>query len=225
MIAEYLTRRNAEIYSSDLAQHGALVRGDKQEKQWALLMRAANAGDASSYQQLLRQLTSVLRATARRGLAPAGMADTDAEDVVQETLLAIHLKRQSWDENAPFGPWLRAIAHHKMIDALRRHGRRVSVSIDDFSEVLADGGGEPDMLVDDVGRHLEDLPPGPRTIVRTIAVDGASIAEAAARFSMTTGAVRVALHRGLAALARKFRTKKLYGPDVRFDGYARSGLR
>ena len=59
MIAEYLTRRSAEIYSGDLAQHGALVRGDKQEKQWALLMRAANAGDASSYQQLLRQLTPV----------------------------------------------------------------------------------------------------------------------------------------------------------------------
>jgi RNA polymerase sigma-70 factor (ECF subfamily) len=184
------------------------VRGDEQEKQWALLMRASNAGDASSYQQLLRQLTPVLRATARRSLAPAGMADTDAEDVVQETLLAIHLKRQSWDEDAPFGPWLRAIARHKMIDVLRRRGRRVSVSIDDFAEVLADGGGEPDMLVDDVGRHLEDLPPGQRNVVRAIAVDGASIAEVAARFSMTSGAVRVALHRGLAALARKFRMEE-----------------
>jgi RNA polymerase sigma-70 factor, ECF subfamily len=96
---------------------------------------------------LLLQLTPVLRATARRSLAPAGMADTDAEDVVQETLLAIHLKRQSWDENAPFGPWLRTIARHKMIDALRRRGRRVSLSIDDFSEALADGGAESDMFI------------------------------------------------------------------------------
>jgi len=184
------------------------VRGEEQEKQWALLMRAGNAGDGDSYRRLLLLLTPVLRANARRGLAPAGMADTDAEDVVQETLLAIHLKRQSWDEEAPFGPWLRAIARHKMIDALRRRGRRITIPIDEFSEVLADGDAEPDMLAADVGRHLESLPRGQRTIVQAIAVDGASIADAAARFSMTTGAVRVALHRGLSALARKFRTEE-----------------
>jgi RNA polymerase sigma-70 factor (ECF subfamily) len=181
---------------------------DEQEKQWALLMRASNAGDASSYRRLLLQLTPVLRAAARRSLAPAGMADTDAEDVVQETLLAIHLKRQSWDEDAPFGPWLRAIARHKMIDLLRRRGRRVFFSFDDFSDVLADAGAEPDMLVADVDRHLEDLPSGQRNVVRAIAVDGVSIGQAAARLSMTNGAVRVALHRGLAALARKFRTEE-----------------
>ncbi len=184
------------------------MRGDEQEKHWALLMRAGNAGDGESYRRLLRQLTPVLRANARRGLAGAGMADTDAEDVVQETLLAIHLKRQSWDEDAPFGPWLRAIARHKMIDALRKRGRRITLPVDDFSEVLTDGSGEPNMLAADVERHLEVLPLGQRTIVRAIAVEGASIADAAARFSMTSGAVRVALHRGLSALARKFRTEE-----------------
>jgi len=180
------------------------LRGDEREKEWALLMRAGNAGDADSYRRLLLQLTPVLRAVARRGLARAGMADTDAEDVVQETLLAIHLKRQSWDEDAPIGPWLRAIARHKMIDMLRRRGRRIDLPIDDFAEVLAGGESEPIMLVADVDRHLEWLPPGQRKVVQAIAVDGASISEAAARLSMTKGAVRVALHRGLRALAAKF---------------------
>src|SRR3984893_13862694 len=164
----------------------------------------ATAGDADSYRRLLLQLTPVLRAVARRGLAGAGMADTDAEDVVQETLLAIHLKRQSWDEDAPIGPWLRAIARHKMIDTLRRRGRRVHLPLDGFAEVLAGGESEPSMLVPDVDRHLECLPAGQRKVVRAIAVDGASTGEAAARLSMTNGAVRVALHRGLAALAAKF---------------------
>jgi RNA polymerase sigma-70 factor, ECF subfamily len=141
---------------------------------------------------------------ARRGLASAGMADTDAEDVVQETLLAIHLKRQSWDEDAPLGPWLRAIARHKLIDMLRRRGRRIDLPLDDFAEVLAGGESEPTMLVADVDRHLECLSAGQRKVVRAIAVDGASISEAAVRLSMTKGAVRVALHRGLAALATKF---------------------
>jgi RNA polymerase sigma-70 factor (ECF subfamily) len=180
------------------------LRGDGREKEWALLMRAGNAGDADSYRRLLMQLTPVLRAVARRGLASAGMADTDAEDVVQETLLAIHLKRQSWDEDAPFGPWLRAIARHKMIDALRRRGRRIDLPLDGFAEVLAGGESEPTMLVADVDRHLPDLPAGQRSVVRAIAVDGATIDETAARLSMTNGAVRVALHRGLSALARKF---------------------
>jgi RNA polymerase sigma-70 factor (ECF subfamily) len=180
------------------------LRGDGREKEWALLMRAGNAGDADSYRRLLMQLTPVLRAVARRGLASAGMADTDAEDVVQETLLAIHLKRQSWDEDAPFGPWLRAIARHKMIDALRRRGRRIDLPLDGFAEVLAGGESEPTMLVADVDRHLPDLPAGQRSVVWAIAVDGATIDETAARLSMTNGAVRVALHRGLSALARKF---------------------
>jgi RNA polymerase sigma-70 factor (ECF subfamily) len=180
------------------------LRGDGREKEWALLMRAGNAGDADCYRRLLLQLTPVLRAVARRGLASAGMADTDAEDVVQETLLAIHLKRQSWDEDAPLGPWLRAIARHKMIDTLRRRGRRIDLPLDDFAEVLAGGESEPSTLVADVDRHLECLPAGQRKVVRAIAVDGAPISEAAARLSMTNGAVRVALHRGLAALAAKF---------------------
>lgn len=167
-------------------------------------MRAGNAGDADSYRRLLLQLTPVLRAAARRGLAGAGMADTDAEDVVQETLLAIHLKRQTWDEDGPFGPWLRAIARHKMIDILRRRGRRIDLPLDGFAEVLAGGESEPSMLVADVDRHLPGLPAGQRNVVRAIAVEGASIDEAAARLSMTNGAVRVALHRGLRALAAKF---------------------
>jgi RNA polymerase sigma-70 factor (ECF subfamily) len=184
------------------------VRGDAREKEWAVLMRAGNAGDAQSYRRLLLQLTPVLRAAARRGLARAGMADTDAEDVVQETLLAIHLKRQSWDEDALFGPWLRAIARHKMIDALRRRGQRVNFPIDDFAEILSDGDHEPNFVIADVNRHLPGLPTGQRDVVRSIAIDGASIDETAARLSMSKGAVRVALHRGLAALGEKLREEE-----------------
>ncbi len=170
-----------------------------------MLMRAANAGDAVSYRKLLGALTPVLRAAARRGLSRAGMAETDAEDVVQETLLAIHLKRQTWDDSAPFNPWLWAIARRKVIDALRRRGRRINLPIEDFLDVLQEGEAEPSLIVADVDRNLEGLSAGQRNVVRLIAVDGASVDEAAARLSMTKGAVRVALHRGLAALAVKFR--------------------
>jgi RNA polymerase sigma-70 factor (ECF subfamily) len=181
------------------------VGGDKREKEWAVLMRAANAGDAAAYENLLRQLTPVLRTAARRGLFRAGMSGADAEDIVQETLLAVHLKRQTWIADAPIGPWIRAIARHKIIDALRRRGRRVDLPLEDFAGILASQDAEPDLVLSDVNRHLDALPAGQRNIVRAIAVEGASIGEAAGRLSMSNGAVRVALHRGLAALAARFR--------------------
>jgi RNA polymerase sigma-70 factor, ECF subfamily len=185
------------------------VSGKGREQQWALLLAAANAGDAAAYRQFLLQLTPVLRAFARKGLAGAGLADTDAEDIVQETLLAIHLKRQSWDEDAPLGPWIRAIARHKMIDMLRRHGRRLHIPIDDFSELFASGESEPDMFIASIDRHLESLPAGQRRVLQAIAIGGASIGEAAGHLSMTNGAVRVALHRGLKALAARFNAEEI----------------
>jgi RNA polymerase sigma-70 factor, ECF subfamily len=184
------------------------VDGKSQENQWALLLNAANLGDAEAYRQLLMQLTPVLRAFARRGLARAGLSDTDAEDIVQETLLAIHLKRQSFDKRAQAGPWIRAIARHKMIDTLRRRGRRLDVPIDDFSELIASAESEPDRLIARLDRHLASLTSGQRKVLQAIAVDGASIGEAAGRLSMTKGAVRVALHRGLAALAAKLNAEE-----------------
>jgi len=184
------------------------VGGKSEENHWATLLRAANAGDTEAYRQLLLELTPVLRAFARRGLARAGLSGTDAEDIVQETLLAIHLKKQTFDKSAEAGPWIRAIARHKIIDALRRRGRRLDIPIDDFAELLASAESEPDMLIAGVDRHLESLAPGQREVLRAIAVDGASIGEAAARLSMTKGAVRVALHRGLAALAAKFNAEE-----------------
>lgn len=182
------------------------MRVEDREKEWAVLMRAGNAGDAVAYRRLLVQLTPALRAFAGRSLARAGVSTADAEDVVQDTLLALHLKRQTWDENGPLSPWLFGIARHKIIDALRRRGRRIEISIDDFAELLASPDSSRESVVADVSRHLDSLPAGQRKVVHCIAVDGASIDEAAARLSMSNGAVRVALHRGLAALAAKFRS-------------------
>ncbi|MBO0733401.1 MAG: sigma-70 family RNA polymerase sigma factor [Methylocapsa sp.] len=182
---------------------GKTAQSTSPEDQWALLLRAANSGDAAAYRSLLLKLTPVLRAFARRGLARAGLSGADAEDIVQETLLAIHLKRQSWDESAPVGPWIRVIAHHKIIDALRRRGRRLHLPLDDFTGSLASGDEEPDRFIGTVDQHLEGLAPGQRKILHAIAVEGKSIAEAAAEFAMKPGAVRVALHRGLNALAMK----------------------
>ena len=175
------------------------------EDEWTGLMRSAISGDDAAYHRLLRSITPVLRAAARRGLARAGQPVDQSEDIVQDILLAVHLKRHTWDANAPFAPWLFAIARNKLIDALRRRGRRIFVNIDDFSETLA---GEPvaeTAPAGEVEAQLKLLPPRQRDVLQSIAVDSASIKETAKKLAMSEGAVRVALHRALAGLTARLR--------------------
>lgn len=164
-------------------------------------MRAAIDGDGEAYRQLLEQLAHSLRAATRRGLAHAGAAMNDVEDVVQETLLAIHLKRHTWNSDQPLGPWVRAIARHKLIDSLRRRGRRIEVPIDAVMDFLAAEEQRDDLDRQDAERLVNDLRGRQQVIVRSISIEGQSIREVAERLNMNEGAVRVALHRGLKALA------------------------
>src|ERR1043165_5370062 len=170
-------------------------------------MRSALAGDSAAYQRLLGAVAPVLRANARRALVRAGQPADQAEDIVQDILLAVHLKRHTWDADAPFAPWLFAIARNKLIDALRRRGRRVFVNIDDFAETLAGGSAEETLPAREVAAHLQTLPARQRDVLQSIAVDSESIKATAARLSMSEGAVRVALHRGLATLSARLRTE------------------
>jgi RNA polymerase sigma-70 factor, ECF subfamily len=177
----------------------------EREDEWTGLMRSALSGDGAAYHRLLKAVTPVLRAATRRGLARAGQGVDQSEDIVQDILLAVHLKRHTWDANAPFAPWLFAIARNKLIDALRRRGKRVFVNIDDFSETLADRPAEATASPSEVAAQLKTLPTRQREVLQSIAVESASIRDTAQKFAMTEGAVRVALHRGLASLTAKLR--------------------
>jgi RNA polymerase sigma-70 factor (ECF subfamily) len=173
------------------------------EPDWTDLMRQAIAGNAAAYDSLLRDAAARLRPIVRRGLLRAGHSGTDAEDIVQEILIAVHLKRHTWDDTRPVGPWIRAIAHHKTIDALRRHGNRHDLPIDDFADLIAAEEPRPSVADADVGRQLATLAPGQRQVIQAIAIEGLSIGEAASRFTMKPGTVRVALHRAIRSLAGK----------------------
>ncbi len=172
---------------------------------WTGLMQLAISGDNVAYQRLLKAIAPVLRAGARRGLARAGQPIDQSEDIVQDILLAVHLKRHTWDAKAPFAPWLFAIARNKLIDALRRRGRRVFVNIDDFAETIPDEPAAETVSANEVSTVLESLPPRQREVLQSIAVESASIKDTAAKFAMSEGAVRVALHRALASLTAKLR--------------------
>jgi RNA polymerase sigma-70 factor (ECF subfamily) len=170
-------------------------------------MRAAISGDAAAYRRFLVSVTPHLRAMARHRCRVAGASEGDAEDIVQEVLLTIHLKRGTWDQSRPIGPWIAAIVRNKLIDALRRRGRHVTVPIDDVIDTLrAEDHAEP-APHSEIDPLLAKLKVQQREIVKSISIYGSSVRETADRLHMTEGAVRVALHRALKALAVLYRDK------------------
>lgn len=166
---------------------------------WADLLAAANAGDSLAYERFLLTVTPVLR-----GIVTArgrGLGEVNCEDVVQDVLLAIHLKRHTWTVGAPVRPWLYAITRYKVIDAFRARGRHIDLPIEDFSEALAAEAGPDPTDAADMAKLIGMLGTRSAAIVRMIGIDGATMAEAAQSLGMSEGAVRVALHRALKTLA------------------------
>ena len=166
---------------------------------WATLLRAANAGDARAYSQFLQAVTPVMRGIVRTKGRVLG--DAVCEDVVQDVLLAIHLKRHTWRSDAPLRPWLYAIARYKVVDAFRARGTRIDLPIEDFADHLA-ATPDPDPTdAADMQKMIAMLDPRAQAIVRKVGLDGASISETGQDLGMNEGAVRVALHRALKQLA------------------------
>lgn len=170
------------------------------EDQLAKQLRAAMSGDEVAYAAFLGRVAALVRGFCSRRIVHGGV---DPEDVVQETLLAIHLKRHTWRQDEAVKPWIYAIARYKLIDAFRRRGKRIEVDISDFAETLAEPEKEA-VASRDIDRALDSLAPVQRSVVTSVSVAGASIGETAHSLGMSETAVRVALHRGLKAIARRF---------------------
>ena len=89
---------------------------------------------------------------------------------------------------------------------MRKRGAHRFEPIEHFETVLAAPDGEDPHARSDAERLLEQLAPRQRDIVRSISLEGRSIAATAACLSMTEVAVRVALHRAIKALAAAWRS-------------------
>jgi RNA polymerase sigma-70 factor (ECF subfamily) len=135
-----------------------------------------------------------------------GVLESEAEDIVQEVLLTIHLKQGTWDRSKQIGPWVSAITRNKIIDVFRRRGRRIDVPLDDVIDILQAEDQRPEILTREIDFLLGQLTCQQQDIVRSISVNGTSIRETAERLKMTEVAVRVSLHRALKALGALYRS-------------------
>jgi len=168
-----------------------------------LLVRGL-AGDTSTYHAFLKELSAHLRAFLRRRLS---RLPDEIEDLVQETLLAIHNQRHTYDAGQPLTAWIHAIARYKLVDLLRRRAGRDALNdpLDDELEVFAGSDTEASDARRDLTKLLERLPERQRMPIIRMKLEGLSVIETARATGMSEAAVKVSVHRGLKALAAMIR--------------------
>jgi RNA polymerase sigma-70 factor (ECF subfamily) len=163
------------------------------------------AGDAAAYRALLTALGGYLRAYFARRLGPGGAAD--AEDLVQETLMAVHTHRATYDPGRPFTAWLHAIARYKLIDHIRRRRLRRTIPVEDMESLFGEDDSEAAAARVDVERLLGSLPEPSASLVRKVKLEGRSIAATAAETGLSPSAVKVGVHRSIRALTLRLQRK------------------
>ena len=183
----------------------------EQEHQSASLMRLAQAGDQVAYASLLVLLTTLARQLARQRLGAVPWVD----DVAQETLLAVHGARHTWDPSRPFAPWFYAIASNRMIDVLRRERRVAARERGGDAELDLAAAVAPaprdDIDVEAIHAAVAALPQRQREVIEGLKFEDRSVREMAGRLNMSESAVKVTAHRGYRAL------RKLLGGSPRED--------
>lgn len=173
------------------------------------LMAAAQNGDSVAYARLLRAILPRLKSMIRnqRRFLP----EEDIEDLVQDVLVSLHAVRATYDPSRPFLPWLYAIARNRLADGARQYARKRAneVSVPEYPVTFSESEtnwapeeyGDPQGLQHAIGR----LPNAQRQAVELLKLKGLSLREASAASGMTVGALKVSMHRAMAALKRALR--------------------
>ena len=167
------------------------------------LMLESLAGDARSYGLLLKEVAQHLRFYFLRRLSDAHKGDAD--DLVQETLMALHTRRATYEVDRPFTAWLHAIARYKLIDHFRRKRIGTTVPLDDAQDIFAPDTSDAASDRLDVERLLETAPEKTRDLIYRTKIEGQSIAEVAESTGLSETSVKVSIHRGIKAIATKLR--------------------
>lgn len=156
------------------------------------LMAAARGGDSAAYRQFLAEAARRIRIRLARKMG----ADSELEDLVQESLIAIHEKRHTLDPGRPVAPWMNAIAGYKLIDHWRKRGRSI-VDLDDEADLAV---AAHTLAGVDIETLLNRLPSAQAEAIRLTHIEGLTNREAGQRLGVGLSAMKLRVHRGMARL-------------------------
>ena len=192
----------------ETAEKSFAPKHESDEQNWSRLMVNAQAGNESDYRQLLTELTDVIFNFLRSRFGDHHFI----EDCVQETLMAIHQARHTYDQHRPFRPWLFAIVRHKAIDTLRKQStrQRITNQYQGEQEIFSPTGrhseAESEMIK---GRLLASLSVQHREVLTLTKIIGFSVAETAEKLGISESLVKVRVHRAIRKLKKFLETDTL----------------
>jgi RNA polymerase sigma-70 factor (ECF subfamily) len=168
------------------------------EERWSALMVSAQAGHEGDYRSLLGELSEVVLRYLASRIGPQHYLD----DCVQETLIAVHQARHTYDSSRKFRPWLFAIVRHKAVDALRKNQsvqntaerQRAFEEIETGHEQIENGVMS--------GRLINSLPLDYREAITLTKIVGFSTTEAASHLGISESALKVRVHRAIGKLRK-----------------------
>lgn len=158
-----------------------------------------------------------------RGQIPTSMqARLDASDIVQDTLLEAHRKREQYqggDDPRQLACWLRQVLSYNLIDALRtqhrdqrdvRREQKIQLTLDESAKglehILVASDTSPSQQVENrflaiqVAQAIEGLPEQQRDAILLRYFQKSSLQDIAEQMHKSTAAVAGLLKRGLARL-------------------------
>lgn len=184
--------------------HERDARFTENESRLRELLLVGLGGDATAYHGFLKALSAHLRAYFRKRLF---QRPDEVEDLVQETLLAVHNQRHTYRRDQPLTAWVHAIARYKLVDMLRARASREALTdpLDDELEVFAKSDTDAADAQRDLGKLLSTLPDKQRLPIVHVKVEGLSVVEAARLTGMSESAIKIGVHRGMKALAARIR--------------------
>ncbi|MDE3017363.1 MAG: sigma-70 family RNA polymerase sigma factor [Pseudomonadota bacterium] len=179
-----------------------MAENSPQKRSLEELMHAAQRGDGPAYAQLLREITPLIKGFLYNRLGD----NAENDDLVQETLLAVHKASHTYNTDRPFKAWMFAIADHKLKDYLRSHYQKAALIKVDFAEIehsLTDNVTDTPSAGELLDEILETLPDKQRRIVRMMKIDGYSVEQVALAMNMSPSAVKVSAHRAYKLLIER----------------------
>ncbi len=169
-----------------------MTDSDNDEQRWSQLMSKAQKGDEQCYALLLKELGDVTAAFLKSRFGSIDLI----EDCVQESLIAIHAARHTYDTKRLFRPWFFSIVRNRTIDILRSQ-RAYKATLEKHNLAHIEGTTTP--VEDEINKSMvfSMLAPAYRDVLLLTKVAGFTTAETAKKLGLSEGTVRVRVHRGI----------------------------